>query len=299
MKILAINYSQSGQLNTIIDNFIKPLKNEHEIDRIIFKPKNDFPFPWTTDVFFNTMPESVLEEKVALEKIEYKYEKYDLIILGYQPWYLSPSIPTSSLLQDEAFIKRLANTNVVTVIGSRNMWLNSQESIKKTLVKHQAKLVGNIMLSDKTNNQISAITILYWMLTTKKEKFLNIFPKPGVSEIDIKEVEKQGEVLEKHLNENKLASLQEDLQEKYPTIIPNDILFIEERAKRLFKGWANLIKKKTKTRKFWVSLYKYYLLIALFIIAPIVILFVTILLFPFTQASIKNKKKYFCSVELK
>ena len=29
-----------------------------------------------------------------------KAVKYDLVILGYQPWFLSPSIPTTSLLED-------------------------------------------------------------------------------------------------------------------------------------------------------------------------------------------------------
>lgn len=299
MNILAINYSQSGQLNTIIDNFIKPLKKAHEIDRIIYKPKNDFPFPWTTDVFFNSMPESVLEEKVELEKINYKHEKYDLIILAYQPWYLSPSIPTSSLLQDVRFKELLNSTKVITVIGSRNMWLNSQESIKKTMQKNNAKLIGNIALSDKANNQLSAISILYWMLTTKKGKFLNIFPKPGVSDKDIEEIEKQGEILADCIEKNNLIMLQEKLQTKYPTNIPNDILFIEERAKRLFNMWAKLIKKKNKTRKLWVNIYKYYLLIALFIIAPIVLFFVNILIFPFTKSYVKKKKKYFCGVELK
>tara|TARA_B110000037_G_C17122296_1_gene506414 strand:- start:3659 stop:4558 length:900 start_codon:yes stop_codon:yes gene_type:complete len=299
MKILAINYSQSGQLNSIIHNFIRPLHKEHDIDRIIFKPKKDFPFPWTSDIFFNTMPESVLEEKVALEKINYKYEKYDLIILGYQPWYLSPSIPTSSLLQDENFRKLLPNTKVITIIGSRNMWLNSQESIKKSLSKGQAELIANIVLSDKTNNQVSAITILYWMLTTKKEKFLNIFPKPGVSNEDISKIEQQGILLQNEIGTNDLNNIQEKFERNIPTIIPNDILFIEERAIKLFKMWAKLIKSKRKTRKLWVTIYKYYLLIALFIIAPIVIFFVNIFIFPFTKNYLKTKKQYFRGIQLK
>lgn len=299
MKILAINYSQSGQLNSIIHNFIKPLHKEHDIDRIIFKPKKDFPFPWTSDVFFNTMPESVLEEKVALEKINYKYEKYDLIILGYQPWFLSPSIPTSSLLQDENFHKLLPNTKVITIIGSRNMWLNSQESIKKSLSKGQAELIANIVLSDKTNNQVSAITILYWMLTTKKEKFLNIFPKPGVSYEDISNIEQQGILLQNEIETNDLNNIQKKFERNIPTIIPNDILFIEERAIKLFQMWAKHIKSKRKTRKLWVTIYKYYLLIALFIIAPIVIFFVNIFIFPFTKNYLKTKKQYFCDIQIK
>ncbi len=298
MKILAINYSQSGQLNDIVDNFLKPIKNQ-DIDRIIFKPKNDFPFPWTSDVFFNTMPECILEEAVALEEINYKYDSYDLIILGYQPWYLSPSIPTTSLLQSEKFKKLLKDTHIITLIGSRNMWLNSQESIKKSLLKNKAKLIGNIPLYDRANNQISAMTILYWMLTTKKDKMLGVFPKPGVSATDIKNIEKQGDVLKDSIEKNSFENLQDDFINEIPINIPNDILFVELRARKLFNAWAKLIKSKTKSRKLWVNIYKYYLLIALFIIAPIVMFFVNILIFPFTKSSIKKKKEYFCSLDLK
>src|SRR6056297_2871359 len=133
IKILAINYSQSGQLNEIMDNFVAPLKETADIDRIVFEPERDFPFPWTSSEFFDTMPESVLEKPIPLKPISFKHEHYDFIILGYQPWYLSPSIPTSALLQNEAFAKRLRDTKVITVIGSRNMWINSQKSIKKRL----------------------------------------------------------------------------------------------------------------------------------------------------------------------
>ena len=56
-KILVVSYSQSGQLDEITNNFIQPLKNV-EIDRISYSPKSPFPFPWTSESFFDAMPES-------------------------------------------------------------------------------------------------------------------------------------------------------------------------------------------------------------------------------------------------
>lgn len=296
MKILAINYSQSGQLTEIIDNFINTLDKYIDIDRVVYKLKNDFPFPWTSDIFFDTMPESVLEETVELEDIAFKHDNYDLVIFGYQPWYLSPSIPTNSLLKNEKFKKILNDTDVITIIGSRNMWLNAQESIRKQLKKIKANLLANIVLSDKINNQISAITILYWMLTGKKESFLGFFPKPGISADDIENVKVQAKILNKRLENRSYKNLQEEFLKAIPFNIPNDILFIELRAKKIFMAWAKLIKSKSKTRKLWVSVYKYYLLIALFIIAPIVLFFVNVLIFPFTKKSIQKKKDYFLMI---
>jgi hypothetical protein len=111
------------------------------------------------------MPETVLEVDYEVKDIHYSCEKYDLIVLGYQPWFLSPSLPTTALLKNEKFKSLLKDTPVVTVIGSRNMWLNSQESVKKLIQEAGGKLVGNVPFIDKTNNLLSAVTILHWMLT--------------------------------------------------------------------------------------------------------------------------------------
>ena len=98
--ILCINYSQSGQLDAILDNFLGPL-SDHNIERVSLAPVKPYSFPWSTKNFYDPMPETVLEEAVELEPISFAKEKYDLIILGYQPWFLSPSLPTSSLLHCE------------------------------------------------------------------------------------------------------------------------------------------------------------------------------------------------------
>ena len=57
-------------------------------------------------------------------------KKYDLIVFGHQVWYLSPSIPINSFLQNNISKKLFENTPVVTVIGCRNMWIMAQEKIK-------------------------------------------------------------------------------------------------------------------------------------------------------------------------
>ncbi len=185
-KVLVINYSQSGQLNEIIDNFLLPFDSA-EIERKQIETVKPIAFPWTSEVFYDTMPECVNEEAVALKPINYASEKYDLIILGYQPWFLSPSLPVTSLLQDPAFQQKMKDTPIVTVIGGRNMWLNSQESIKAYIKKAGGILVGNVPLMDREPNLISVLTIFHWMLTGKKERKWNLLPVPGVSQEDISE----------------------------------------------------------------------------------------------------------------
>jgi hypothetical protein len=292
-NILIIYFSQSGQLTEIVDNFAQPFESAGVyIEKIALKLKKPFPFPWTSDTFFDAMPESVLGIPVELEPIEYKRPSYDLVVLAYQPWFLSPSIPTSSILKDTHFRNILQQTPVVTLIGARNMWLNAQEKMKKQLAETGAELVGNIALIDQHNNHLSAVSILYWMLTGKKERYLNIFPKPGVSDADIKHASVFGETVFSHLQAGNWIGLQDSLILQKAVEIKSNLMFIEQRAGKLFSIWANLIYGK-KNRKPWVTGFKYYLLIALFIVAPIVVSINEVLFKPFLKKQINKKKKYY------
>lgn len=49
------------------------------------------------------------------------------------------------------------------------MWTNAQEKVKIRLKELHAELVGNIVLTDKAPNLISAYTIVKWMYSGKKK----------------------------------------------------------------------------------------------------------------------------------
>ncbi len=292
-NVLVIYYTQSGQLEEIVDNFTAPLVEAGvHVEKARIKLKNDFSFPWTSDLFFDAMPESVLGIPVELQAFEFKRSAYDLIIVAYQPWFLSPSIPITSALKNTEVQKLLQNTPVVTLIGARNMWLNSQEKMKKLLKDAGSNLVGNIALIDKHNNHLSAVSILYWMLSGKKERYLNIFPTPGVAEKDIKNAGVFGTTLLSFLKKESWMGMQDTLILQNAVEIKANLMFIEQRAGRLFSIWANLIRGK-KNRKPWVTGYKYYLLIALFIVAPIVLVINEIFFKPFLKKQINKKKQYY------
>lgn len=294
-KILAINYSQTGQLHDIMDNFIAPLK-DFEVDRVMVQPKKPISFPWDILEFYNFMPETVNEEPVELEPLYFKYEKYDLIILGYQPWFLSPSLPTTSLLKSESFKNLLRNTPVVTIIGARNMWLNSQTSIVNLLEEAEAKIVGNVAFVDRAPNHLSAASIAHWMVTGKKTRKWGILPLPGISDEDIQGAGKYGKLVADALNEKTLGTLQDAIIAHGGLRINTHILFIEGKAKKIFRIWTRLIKKKEaqgKNRSFWIKFFRVYLNIALYGVAPILLLFYNVLVRPFTIQKIRAKKHHF------
>jgi hypothetical protein len=292
-KVLAIYYSQSGQLGEIIDHLTTPLVDSGiSVEKLRIRPKKEYPFPWTSKVFFDAMPESVMGIPVELEPFQFKERTYDLIIFGYQPWFLSPSIPSNSILLDPSVQTILKNSPVVTITGARNMWINAMERIKRTLEFAGAKRVGSIVLVDKHHNYISFVTILYWMFTGKRDRYLNIFPKPGVADADLQKTSVYGATIQEHLLSGDWSGLQGELVRQKALEINYHLMFIESRAGRLFSLWAGCIIKRKK-RTAWLVVFKYYLLIALFIVAPIVLTINTIFFRPFLSGRIKKQKLYY------
>lgn len=298
-QVLVINYSQSGQLDAILDQFLQPFDGQVAIERVKITPAEPFEFPWNTARFFDAMPESVLEEGVPLAPYTLARKQYDLVILGYQPWFLSPSIPTTSLLQDPQFLDILKGTPVVTVIGSRNMWINSQKVVVEKIKTAGGHLVANVPLIDRHQNIISAFSILHWMLTGKKERKWGLLPLPGVSTEDINTAHMFGVPVLKALLDNNYNNLQKTIlsqttpQKKAKIDLHPTILLIESRAKQLFLMWAKLIKKKgttPKKRAFWIGVYKYYLTIALFGISPFVIGIYNVLIRPLRKKQLQEQK---------
>ncbi|MDO6596037.1 dialkylresorcinol condensing enzyme DarA [Oceanihabitans sp. 2_MG-2023] len=302
-NVLVIHYSQSGQLTEIVNNIVSPLTSDAiQVDYHEIKMEQPFPFPWKEKDFYGAFPETYqqIPQKVKPISLDILNKKYDLIILGYQIWYLTPSIPINSFLNTTDAKKILKNTPVITVIGCRNMWIMAQEKMKKKLLDLEANLVGNIALVDRHINHISVITIAKWMMTGKKERYLGIFPKPGVSQKDIDEAGKFGSILLKHLKENNFNNLQDAFLHANAVKIKPFLVLTDKRANILFSKWANLIQSKgnknSKKRAFWVKFFSYYLLFAIWIIAPIVfILF--LLTYVFSIHKIKKDRVYYSSVK--
>lgn len=306
-NILVIHYSQSGQLTEILDNLLLPVYKADDITITSLKLEMEeaYPFPWSKPTFFDVFPESFLQIEGKLKPIpqDILNKEYDLIVLGYQVWYLSPSIPTNTFLKLPEAKKLLEDTPVVTVIGCRNMWIMAQEKVKMLLKENKARLVGNIALVDRHINHISVITIVQWMFSGKKKKYLGVFPKPGVSDKDIKESSKFGQVLLNSIRANNgFNELQSNLLDKGAVLIKPFLILADKRANILFGKWAKLIYSKgaakSEERKPWLKLFNFYLLFAIWIIAPVVFILFLLAYVPFYK-QIKRSKQYYSSIELK
>jgi len=301
-KVLVLYYSQSGQLLDILSNITSTVMEEEvSITYCPIVPEKPYKFPWVRRKFFDVFPETFLQIPQPIKEIDPSIlqQKYDLILLGYTVWYLTPAIPISSFLQSESAKKLLNNTPVVTVIGCRNMWIQAQEKVKKQLINCNALLVGNIALVDRHINHISVITIAHWMFFGKKTRYLGIFPKPGVSSKDIQESVKFGIPIREALWTSGYSTLQEKLLSLKAVRIKSFLVLADKRGNLLFSKWANhIVKKQGSSRRKWLVAFKYYLLFAIWIMAPIVFI-VFLLTYPFMMKRIGKEKAYYSSVSLK
>lgn len=301
-NILVIYYSQTGQLEDIVKNIAQPFeakKEAYDVTYYNIQLKEDFPFPWPGDVFFNTFPESYLQipKEILPPSEEILNKKYDLILFGYQVWYLTPSIPIVSFLKSDYAERILKDTPVVTISGTRNMWMLSQEKLKVYLKDLQAKLVGNIALVDRHDNYTSVLTILRWLTTGQKGKS-GMLPAAGVSDEEIAGSVKYGEIIERHFNNNDLNSLQPDLVKNGAIEIRAFLVRVEKVGNKIFTVWSNLIIKKKEKRPLLIKFFKVYLMAAIWIISPVVLV-LHLLTTPIFWFKRQKQKRYLQGINLK
>jgi hypothetical protein len=171
----------------------------------------------------------------------------------------------------------------------------AQEKVKVLLRDVNAKLVGNVALVDRVGNLISVITIVNWMFSGVKKRYLGFFPLPGVSDKDIQESDKFGEIILSEFNQDKLDTLQPKLAEIGAVKISPYLVTVDKTANKIFNKWSNFIYKNNKNRKVLLKLFYVYLFLAIWLISPIVYI-LHVITYPFKFKTIKRQTQYYQGV---
>lgn len=295
-KILVVSYSQSGQLTKLVSSIINPLDNQNcKVIHKNIKPKKAYPYPWSFFEFMDCFPESIYLEPCEIDELEDSNE-YDLIILSYQVWFLSPSIPITSFLKSEYAKEKLNNKPVITVIGCRNMWVMAQEKVKSLLKDINAKLIDNIVLTDQGNSLATFITTPRWMLTGKKDSLWGMFPKAGISQKDIKDASRFGHAIKE--------ALEKDLEKDHKSIcrglnavnVNEKLIKSEQIGTKSFIIWGKLIRKIGKAgdlkRRPFIALYTLFLILMIITVVPINMIVQTIIR-KINKNKIQEQKAYY------
>lgn len=298
-KVLVVGYSQTGQLTRIIHSIMQPLLHNDsvQVDFLTIEPQVDFPFPWSFFKFFQIMPESVYMKPIALKCGDnaLKDQSYDVIILSYQVWFLSPSLPISSFLQSKQAKILFNDTPVITVVGCRGMWLTAQSKVKALLSNLNASLIDNIVLTDNCGAAFSFLATPLWLLTGKKQP-LTWIPKAGVSEQDIAQAQRFGIALKARfeLDDNKLIK---PVMTGLQAVKINEKLIISEKiGHRSFKVWGMLLMllgpQNSLRRYVGLCFYFTFLLALIVTVVPITALIIKLVSPIFSKQLAKQKAYY-------
>jgi hypothetical protein len=260
------------------------------------KPLEPFPFPWNLLDFLNVFPESVYCDKIPLEPFDIdKNEKFDLVILAYQVWFLSPSLPMSGFLQSAEAKEWLNDKPVITFIACRNMWLTAQEKMKVFIAKNSGVLCDNIALIDAGNALETFITTPRWLLTGRKEAFW-FFKKAGVSESDIENSARFGQAIKDALEHDREKS-KEPLLKGLGAVSVNEKLIMSERiGHRSFLVWGKILKKigkpKSRIRRVFLFVYLLFLVSMIITVVPLTLLLRRVF-YPLMKKRLKEQKAYY------
>jgi len=297
-KVLVVHYSQTGQLTKIVDAICSTLARDNiEIVHEYLQPKSSYPFPWPLFRFFDVFPESVYLDPPELESLQVNvHTNFDLIVLAYQVWFLSPALPITAFLKSPQAPILLRDRPVVTLIACRNMWLMAQEKMKALLQTCGAKLRDNIVLVDPGPSLVTFITTPRWLLSGNKGKPGGLLPPAGVSDSDIASASRFGNALADALNKDLELQDKPMLTGLKAAVVDPKLIASERVGNHSFMIWGRMLRKVGKAgdwrRKPILLIYICFLICLIITVVPITML-VKSLLRPLIQNKLDQQKAYF------
>lgn len=186
-------YSQTGQLREALVALVRPLERAgvrvewHEV-----KPRAAFPFPWPIRAFFGLFP-AASDPKAMVDLAApppSPRPNSALVIVGFQVWYLAPSLTIRALLNSGRF----RGCEVLGVTACRNMWYSAALDIRDRLVNGGARYLGTVAAVDGASPAVTFVTTLRWLLLGRKDAFLGL-PPAGVGPREHQRLARVGERL--------------------------------------------------------------------------------------------------------
>ena len=266
------------------------------VDFLALQPAQPYPFPWPFLGFFRIFPETVLMRPQPLLPLAVDpAQRYDLVILAYQVWFLSPSQPMTSFLASTEAAQLLAGTPVVTLIGCRNMWLMAQEKLKLRLHQLGARLVDNIALTDACGTAASFLATPLWLFTGRQKPY-GWVPRAGIDEAEIVAARRFGEAMAQRLSADALPIEQAMLTGLGAVRIDEKLIASEKVGNRSFQLWSRLLAAlgppQSRRRGAGLLLYIVFLLCLIVTVVPLSALLKK-LMAPLFKARIQREKAYY------
>jgi hypothetical protein len=278
-RVLVVYYTQSGQLERAARAVAGPIQAAgHVVDLLRLEPARPYPFPWPFWQFLDAFPESVYLDPPALAPWQ-AAARYDLVVLCYSPWFLSPAPAATAFVKSAQGRALLKDTPVVTLTASRGMWVLAQEAMKELLADAGARHCDHIALDDP-HKLSSFVTTPRWMLTGRREPFLGL-PRAGVPDAHIAGAARFGKALAQALDHAALDGRRPVLTGLSAATVDPALLVSEKIGRRSFRVWGKLVRAAggpgATARRPVLALYVTFLIAMIVTVVPISLLIRTLL----------------------
>ncbi|MDR2926383.1 MAG: dialkylresorcinol condensing enzyme [Azoarcus sp.] len=242
-NVLVVSYSQSGQLSDVVAALARPLATENvRVHHEVLRPEPAFPFPWPFFAFLDAFPESVCLDPRPNKPLGVPdAADFDLVILAWTVWYLSPSQPMTAFLQSSQARRLLAGKPVVSLVACRNMWLSALDTFRALVAETGGRLVDHAALTDESPPLLTFVTTPRWMLTGRRDRFLGM-PPAGLTPQQTAGAERFGKALATALARDAEKSGQPMLGGLRAVSVVPYLLMSERAGQRSFRVWSKLIR---------------------------------------------------------
>jgi hypothetical protein len=243
-SVLVVSYSQSGQIDDIVAALSRPLVDAGvNVQHEVLRPETVFPFPWSFFAFLDVFPESVRLDPRPNQPLSVAPDAdFDLVILAWQVWYLSPSQPVTAFLQSAAGKRLLGGRPVVSVVACRNMWLSAFDTLKTLVAEAGGRLVDHVALTDTAPALATFITTPRWMFTGRRDRFIGL-PPAGVDATQTAGAARFGAALAWALARDDEKRDQPMLEGLCAVKVVPHLVFSERAGRRAFQVWSGLIRR--------------------------------------------------------
>ena len=278
-KVLVLHYSQTGQLTRVLESMLAPLEQAApvEVTWQRLEPAEPYPFPWPVLRFMEEFPEAVQLDPPPLAPLDVDpTTDYDLIVLGYTVWFLSPAPPMTAFLQSATARELLRDKPVITVTACRNMWLTAQQTMRDLLAGLGARLCDHVAFVDGGPSLATFITTPRWLLTGNKGPWAGL-PAAGIDDNDI---QRRGTRLGRALRQALLAG---EVTGKEPVLhgleavqVDEGLAMSERIGSRSFAIWSRLLRaagpRGSLRRRLVLFIYVVFLLAMIITVVPLSLL---------------------------
>lgn len=275
VRILVVHYSQTGQLTRVVRSMLAPLEEHADVEIVWHEvvPARPYPFPWPFLSFLDAFPESVYLDPPPLLPAAFDPDaQFDLVVLAYQVWFLSPSLPIAGFLRSPA-ARVLRGKRVVTVVGCRNMWVTAHRTMQRLLSELGATLVDHVALVDQGPMWSTFVTTPWWLLTGNKGPLWGVLPAAGIGDREIARAARFGRALVDALPAIARGERGPFLHGLAAVKVNGHTMLAERIGHRSFRVWGRLVRMfgapGARARKPVLVLYAAFLVCAILTIMPL------------------------------